>query len=220
MPENCIFSNKTTSVTEKLLSPSSEDWKNQDQPASISRLWNGLKPQTSGPQVNASVVSLWNHDSIFFRFSCRYEKLHVNPDYPRDRSVEGLWDYDVAEVFMKPDGCPGYFEYEVSPLSQFLAAHIIKPWKEVDFTWDSGMKARSELEEDSLRWNAVIELPFQAMAAAESFRMPESGDIWRINLLLALGKDPSRYYMCWQPTLTEQPDFHVPDAFGCLIFKD
>ena len=82
------------------------------------------------------------------------------------------------------------------------------------------MKARAELAEDNSSWEAVIELPFNAMSAAEPFRSPAAGDIWRVNMFLALGAEPDRHYMCWQPTLTEEPNFHVPDAFGCLIFKE
>ncbi len=220
MPENCIFSYKTDTDPETLLDPNAKIWKDPSRTVEISLLWNGDNPLTSGPAVRATAASLWNKDSIFFHFRCRYDKLHVNREFPRDRSVEGLWDYDVAEVFIKPGGCSGYFEYEVSPLSQYLAAHIIKPWKNVDFTWDSQMKSRAELDEVSSSWNAVIELPFLPMAGAEPFTMPKVGDIWRANLFLAFGADPARNYMCWQPTLTKNPDFHVPDAFGCLIFKN
>jgi alpha-galactosidase len=220
MPDNCIYSYKTDENPKILLNPDADAWKNSTQPALISLLWNGKAPLTSGRKVGASVASLWNEKGIFFHFRCGYDKLHVNRDYPSDSSVEGLWDFDVAEVFIKPAGCRGYFEYEVSPLAQYLAAHIIEPWKNVDFTWDSKMKARSELNEKSTTWNAVIKLPFKQMDNAEPFKKPEAGDIWRANLLLALGADPTRNYMCWQPTLTEDPNFHVPDAFGCLIFRN
>ena len=82
------------------------------------------------------------------------------------------------------------------------------------------MKARAQLDQGNTRWQAVIELPFSAMSAAEPFENPVAGDIWRVNMFLALGEEPERHYMCWQPTLTADPNFHVPDAFGCLIFKD
>ncbi len=220
MAENCIFSNKTDKNPKTILNPGSDAWNSAEETISITQLWNGKEPKTSGPEIRAEVTSLWNEKSIFFLFRCRYDKLHVNREFPRDKSVEGLWDYDVAEVFIKPEGSSGYLEYEVSPLSQYLAAHIIKPWKEVDFSWDSQMKAKALLDEESSSWNAVIELAFQAMAGAEPCRHPVSGDIWRANMFLALGADPARNYMCWQPTLTEKPNFHVPEAFGCLIFRD
>ncbi|MGH9959146.1 MAG: carbohydrate-binding family 9-like protein [Pyrinomonadaceae bacterium] len=31
------------------------------------------------------------------------------------------------------------------------------------------------------------------------------------------GKD--RGYLAWQPTRTEQPNFHIPKVFGWLIFE-
>jgi len=220
MPENCIYSYKTEKEPVELLDPEASAWKDPLQTAAISLLWNGKAPRTSGPVISGRVASFWTAESIFFHFRCGYEELHVNRDYPADCSVEGLWDYDVAEVFLQPPGCSGYLEYEVSPLSQFLAAHIITPWKNVDFSWDSGMKARALLREEASVWNAVIELPIQPMLKAESFHRPVAGDIWRANMFLALGAEPSRHYLCWQPTLTETPNFHVPEAFGCLLFRE
>ena len=220
MAENCIYSYETSLDNEILLDPSADHWKQSSEKAAITRLWNGKSPVKAAQPVGAEAASLWKEKALYFFFRCSYEKLFVNREYPDDRSVEGLWDFDVAEVFLKPEGAEGYFEYEVSPLSQYLAAHIITPWRNVNFAWESGMSARAEVEEASNTWSAVISLPFENMARAEVFRMPEPGDIWRVNLLLALGAEPARHYMCWQPTMTSEPDFHVPDAFGNLLFKD
>lgn len=221
MPENCIYSYKSKETSQVLLNPEAAAWASPGSKVVISRLWNGGKPDSPGNPIQAEVASLWGEESIFFYFNCTTEGLNVNPDYPKDRSVEGLWDYDVAEVFLKPSASSGYFEYEVSPLSQYLAAHIIKPWEKVNFAWKSGMKARAFHRKDHSRclWKAVIELPYAPMTEVESFTPPQTGDIWRANLFLALGEEPSRQYLSWQPTLTEQPDFHVPDAFGNLLFK-
>lgn len=220
MAENCIYSYKTNLEHEFLMDPHSDQWKQSTAKAAIKRLWNGELPEKTVRPVGAEVASLWKADALYFFFRCSYEKLFVNREYPDDHSVEGLWDFDVAEVFLKPEGAKGYFEYEVSPLSQYLAAHIITPWQNVDFAWASGMAARADVVEESFTWNAVIGLPFENMAAVETFRRPSAGDIWRINLLLALGAEPARHYLCWQPTLTREPDFHVPEAFGSLLFKE
>jgi len=48
---------------------------------------------------------------------------------------------------------------------------------------------------------------------------PQTGERWRVNLFRCVGSDPDRGYLAWQPTRTPQPNFHVPQVFGWLIFK-
>src|SRR5713101_2926062 len=48
---------------------------------------------------------------------------------------------------------------------------------------------------------------------------PQTGERWRVNLFRCVGSDPVRGYLAWQPTRTPQPNFHVPQVFGWLIFK-
>jgi hypothetical protein len=47
---------------------------------------------------------------------------------------------------------------------------------------------------------------------------PKSGDVWLGNLLRCVGRDPDRGYLAWQPTMTEKPNFHVPEKFGEFEF--
>jgi hypothetical protein len=47
---------------------------------------------------------------------------------------------------------------------------------------------------------------------------PQKGERWRVNLFRCVGKDPDRGYVAWQPTMTPQPSFHVPQVFGWLVF--
>ncbi len=48
---------------------------------------------------------------------------------------------------------------------------------------------------------------------------PQKGEHWRVNLFRCVGKDPNRGYLAWQPTRTPQPNFHLPQVFGFLVFK-
>jgi alpha-galactosidase len=43
---------------------------------------------------------------------------------------------------------------------------------------------------------------------------------WRVNFYRVEGASEPRFYSAWQPTGTPAPNFHVPEAFGTLIFAD
>jgi alpha-galactosidase len=58
------------------------------------------------------------------------------------------------------------------------------------------------------------------MVGWEAFgKKPKTGDVWLGNLFRCVGTGISRGYLAWQPTLTDQPNFHVPQVFGSLNFK-
>jgi hypothetical protein len=39
-----------------------------------------------------------------------------------------------------------------------------------------------------------------------------------VNLCRCVGEDPDRGYLAWRPTHTAEPNFHVPTAFGTIVF--
>jgi alpha-galactosidase len=42
---------------------------------------------------------------------------------------------------------------------------------------------------------------------------------WRVNFYRVEGATEPRFYSAWRPTGTPAPNFHVPEAFGQLVFK-
>jgi hypothetical protein len=49
-------------------------------------------------------------------------------------------------------------------------------------------------------------------------KKPVPGDEWRANLFRCVGEEPERGYVTWRPTYAPEPNFHVPGAFGHLVF--
>ncbi|MBI2821396.1 MAG: carbohydrate-binding family 9-like protein [Acidobacteria bacterium] len=183
--------------------------------ALIDRYWDGRR---AGPDLATEVRCAWDETSLCFQFLAPYQDLNVNQMWASDESVCGLWEGDVVEVFLRPEISQAYFEFEVSPLGQWLDALIRQPHSDVDFAWRSEMKVRCEIEPQHRTWTAELILPFQAMGAALQVDLqPAPGDVWKVNLFRIAGFEPARAYLAWQPTFTPRPDFHLPQAFGNLI---
>jgi hypothetical protein len=51
----------------------------------------------------------------------------------------------------------------------------------------------------------------------ERFVLPT---VWRVNFYRVEGASEPRFYAAWRPTNTPQPNFHVPEAFGGLVFTE
>jgi hypothetical protein len=216
MPENAIFSHRTSEAPRTLFDPANKLWE-ECEAVAIDRYWDGrsaLRERGHNWMNLTCVRSLWSDQSLFFYFESWFDSLNVNPEWSVKTSTEGLWSRDVVEVFLKPSAAPSYFEIEVSPLGQWADMRIVKPRVEVDLEWNSDLELETLLNKDESIWRVFLGLPYESIREAT----PEVGTSWRANLYRITGKDPDREYLAWRPTFTGKPDFHVPPSFGHLIF--
>lgn len=223
MPENTLFSYKTEEDESTLFNKDNPLWSRHDN-VSIDRSWLG-RPRIKEIGLDwrnlTQVSSLWNDADLFFYFQCWYDSLNIDREIAQDRSVRGLWERDVVEIFLKPEAYDDYFQIEVSPLGQWLDAHVHVPRVDVDFHWESKLKLAVSIEESEKIWRLFAALPFEGlMRAGRSVKRPADGEVWRLNLCRVAGEEPRREYLSWRPTFTPQPDFHVPSSFGNLFFLE
>jgi len=171
--------------------------------------WQG---KSADPERETEVQLLWTPEWLFLRFRARFRVITVFPDAEPNGRREQLWDRDVAEVFLQPDPSQPrrYKEFEVSP-NGFWIDLDIAPGEKRDL--NSGLRRRVSLDEAAKTWVAELALPMKCLV--ESFD-PEA--TWRVNFYRVEGAGEPRFYSAWQPTRTAAPDFHLPEAFGELVF--
>ena len=178
----------------------------------ITRTWSGEEAPRSR---HADAQILWTESSLLVRFVCRQEEpLNVNANPQRECKTMRLWDKDVCEIFIAPDSSVPhrYFEFEAAPTGEWidLAINFRKDERETDFEFHSGMSTAARHIDDTLI--VVICIPW-----SDHIPKPRTGDLWRVNLFRCVGQGDERY-MAWQPTYTEEPNFHEPSFFGELEF--
>jgi hypothetical protein len=186
----------------------------------IERYWSG-EAAPEGRHAEARVV--WTDEALCVRFLCRQDEPFIISDDPRlEEKTIGLWDRDVCELFVAPDARTPerYFEFEVAPTGEWvdLAIHQTAQMRETNWRFKSGMTAAARVSEGS--FTIVMCIPWAALVAAAPHRAPRAGERWRANLCRCVGAGEQRGYLAWQPTETPQPNFHVPEKFGWLKFKD
>jgi hypothetical protein len=184
-------------------------------PVPIEHYWNG---EIAPPQRHCLARLAWTTLALCVRFhATQGEPLTISTDPVLDKKTIGLWDRDVCEIFIAPDDSKPdkYFEFEVAPSGEFVDLAIdFKAGKRItDFEYSSGMTSTASIEENSIA--ITMKIPWIALG-----KKPKAGDIWRGNLYRCVGKDPSRGYLAWQPTLTQEPSFHVPEKFGEFEFVE
>jgi alpha-galactosidase len=178
-------------------------------PIRFSRDWQGLN---ADPERATEVRALWTPDTLYLRFDARYRTITVFADADAQGRRDQLWDRDVCEVFLQPDspGLGRYKEFEVAP-NGFWIDLDIRPEGKRDL--ESGLRRRVERDETNKRWRAVLALPMNSLVPHF-----DPSAVWRVNFFRVEGTAEPRFYSAWQPTRTAQPNFHVPEAFGQLVF--
>ena len=180
----------------------------------IDKYWSGKKAPT-GRQFKAKL--LWSETALYVRFEANQAEPLVISDAPDLSSKTiGLWDRDVCEIFLAPNAKEfrKYFEFEVAPTGEWidLAVYQMRNKRITDREYSSGMKTSALIEKDKI-WIA-LKIEWKAFG-----KTPKAGEIWKGNLFRCLGEGETRGYLAWQATKTDQPNFHVPAAFGNFEFE-
>jgi hypothetical protein len=189
-----------------------ERWRSADS-ASIGRYWSGDEAPIGR---RSSAKMLWSDENLYVRFdSNQSEPIVAAPNPDLDGKAMNLWDRDVVEIFIAPDGNEPrkYFEFEAAPTGEWLdvALDSTNGTRVSDWEYRSGMETASKINDG--RIVTAMKIPWSAFG-----KKPEPGDVWLGNLLRCVGKDPGRGYLAWSPTMTDQPNFHVPERFGEFHF--
>ena len=185
----------------------------QAKPIFIDKYWSG-QPAPAGRCC--SVRLLWSEQSLYALFEANQAEPLIVSDKPDIGSKTlGLWDRDVCEIFIAPDrGEPArYFEFEAAPTGEWvdLAIDLTTGQRVTNTEYISGMKCAAQIGETAVA--TAIRIDWDALGGR-----PHPGDIWAGNLFRCVGSGPDRGYLAWSPTMTERPDFHVPERFGEFRF--
>lgn len=189
------------------------DW-NKAESVHITKLWSG---EDAPHERHTEVRALWSDDFLYARFACnQHEPLIISDNPQTETKTMGLWDRDVCEIFIAPnlDEPNRYFEFEAAPTGEWvdLEIHQLPERRETNQDYESKMITTSKIEGEKV--TTVIRIPFSSLEAK-----PKTKERWRVNLFRCIGTGNERY-LAWQPTRTETPNFHVPEAFGWLYFQD
>lgn len=187
-------------------------WKKANSVA-INKSWSGERAPV---ERHTAARLLWSGEFFYVRFDgVQMEPLvtSVRPDV--SKKAPRLWEHDVCEIFIAPGPSEPtrYFEFEVAPNGEWLDLGIrfINERRETDWEYNSKMETSAKNENDRIVLG--IKIPWSAFD-----KKPTPDEIWLGNLFRIVGKGESRGYFAWQPTLTEKPNFHVPEKFGEFRF--
>jgi hypothetical protein len=177
-----------------------------------------MSRRTKLPNAATRVAVAWSDHAIYFAFECRYDVLNVYEGEDASKERLGLWDRDVAEVFLnpQPETITHYYEFEVAPNNQWVDLEIDKTKEPFgDANWNSGFAHATKIDARNHIWIAEFRIPSSSMKV----RSIRPGALWRVNFFRVAGPggDDQRMFLAWS-TIPEGRTFHVPSRFGILRF--
>lgn len=181
----------------------------------VKKYWSGKEAPVA---CHFKARLLWSKTALYVFFEAnQLEPLVVSEKPDLSKKTLGLWDRDVCEIFVAPDMNEPrkYFEFEVAPTGEWVdvGLDITSGERKSDWNYKSGMTvmAVGNRKETTAM---LIKIPWTAFGT-----VPKAGDVWLGNIFRCVGKDPDRGYLAWSPTMTKNPNFHVPERFGKLVFQ-
>ncbi len=173
------------------------------------------------PGHRTEIRSRWSDKNIYFLFICPYDKLNLKPSPSASTETNKLWEWDVAEVFIGADfDRPRHYrEYQVSPQSEWVDLDIDRdhPLPDGGWKWNSGFTVKARIDESKKVWYGEMKIPIESVNGTNGKpAVAKTGSEMRINFYRLQGPGPQRAGIAWQPT--GQPSYHVPEAFGRILF--
>jgi alpha-galactosidase len=179
----------------------------------INKLWNG---QAAPDTRHAVVRMLWSDAALYVRFDCRQrEPLFLNDNPQTAEKTMQLWEHDVCELFLAPDRDEPrrYAEFEIAPTGEWL--DLMVDWRnEEPRDWDYAPRMEAFARVGPELVVMAVKIPWTAFD-----RPPDAGEVWTGNLFRQVASGETRGYLAWSPTMTAEPQFHVPERFGEFVFK-
>ncbi len=165
------------------------------------------------PRVSTQVDE--DHGSLIIQFTVPTLSVYGRPELPLDRSVAGLWESDVVEIFLSTAARADdvarspYLEFQISPYNQFFELRVLEPRIKAEENPNLGLVHSAEIHPE--HWNARFEIPFIRHLGR---RKPTQlfG-----NLFAILGAPGHRAFYSAYTSPQKKPDFHQPHQFKQLL---
>jgi Carbohydrate family 9 binding domain-like len=165
------------------------------------------------------ISSRWTKNNLYLLFECPYKELYLKSSPNVMEETYGLWNWDVAELFIGSDfhNIRQYKEFEVSPQREWvdLDINLDLPDHTEGWKWNSGFQVAARIDPKAKIWYGAMRIPFASLDQ----RRPAAGNTFRANLFRSQGPPDHRTSITWRAPMSDT--FHVPENFGLLkLVKD
>lgn len=176
----------------------------------------GISTDSDGCPINPPAAWSLALDSERLWFAASHSKpASLHPESRPGRFVAGLWQHDVAELFLADPKSGRYIELNLSPNGAWWSCEFTEPRKQATSSEVPipEVATFAELSPDG-SWVAAMSIPLDLLKARIDF-----GETTRANVCFIL-ESPKQRFLTTTDLGDGGPDFHQPDRFKALTFID
>ncbi len=122
--------------------------------------------------------------------------------------VEGLWEEDVAELFIAPDATERYWELNLSPDGAWWCCEFESPRVRASAPAPKTDCVRTWAERGESSWCVALGISLNSLGLEREFYSSS-----RANVTAIVGQQ-MREYFSWNDLSPQNHDFHVPQQFA------
>lgn len=189
-------------------SPTPLSWGNLDVPLL------GMDKDLAGEaMLPAAAFSLVMDPQRLWFLASHRAAASLHPDARPGGFLAGLWQHDVAELFLADPESGRYLEINLAPNGAWWTCEFTAPRvraEEVDIAMPE-VATFSEMAADG-SWVAAMAIPLDLLKARLDF-----GEHTRMNVTMILGS-PAQRFVSAVDLGAGEPDFHQPAKFPKIVF--
>ena len=170
------------------------------------------------PARETRVRLLWDEKNLYLGFDAKDKDIKST----FDKDDANLWEQDVVEVFLDPDGDgKTYYELQVSPANKVFDAYFPTYRSDLEEARKFKAKMRTAVKVDGTLNNnddedkgytVEMAIPIDSLEHLPG-KPPKVGDVWRMNMFrFDFPKQGPALACAWSPPIVG--DFHTLHKFG------
>jgi hypothetical protein len=177
------------------------------------------------PVVRAKMM--YDNVNLYVIFCVQDQFVHcITKDYNGP-----VWEDSCVEFFFSPDTIQPerYFNLEINCGGTPLMHYNVIPNMDIRMLATDDIRmieiahSLPQLVDpeitDQVTWTIEYKMPFTLLEKYSKVTTPKPGVAWRANFYKIAENSSNPHYMTWSVVDNFQPDFHLPQFFGCLKFK-
>lgn len=170
---------------------------------------------TDSTDVSAQAQICWDEDALYLRMEAVEPHIRMEENGP----LASVCLDSCLEFFFSPTDRPDYFNIEMNPN------------RAIWLGYGSGIKdlirllvpkvqtlLNSKVEFTEGGWVLSYQIPFSFIRRFFPEFVAKEGAKMRANVYKCGDMTEKCHYLAWNPIGCENPNFHCPEYFGCLIF--
>ncbi|MFO7569478.1 MAG: carbohydrate-binding family 9-like protein [Smithellaceae bacterium] len=187
-----------------------------------------VRPEGGPHQPRTLCKLLYNDECLFgiFRVEDQYVRC-IHRQFQSD-----VWKDSCVEMFVQPNGCRGYFNFEFNCGGALLASYVTREARVagklaefIPLAQEDDMQIRRAASlppvvepeiTEPLVWILEFSLPFSVLEKQIGPRGPVKDQVWRANFYKCGNETSHPHWLSWMPLSAR--NFHEPASFGTITF--